>query len=800
MESRANPASVHQIITEANTAASCTATKWVWVSQEEDQHFAGATSGNTVKPFTTGKAYYANLLAALDTATTEVLIAGWQVNWDAMLAPGVRLFDALLKVAKRGKGDIRIVVMPWDDSAPVQTFDDQTKSVFALINEVVGKDVVWVHEAKSLADVSVAFFSHHQKQVVIDQRIAFVGGIDVAYGRYDDARYTLQADADGREVLNRYNGCVAQMGQVNPDRVVDPDRLTGNYDNHNTLWGLVGNNREAVTKKILHNHAMQVPYVEDGFFSEKGTGSSLSAVLLTLDPKLQPRMPWQDIHCRIEGPAVSDLARNFIQRWNAQAPKHVLAMPKKPDDYQKPGKCQVQVLRSASSGLRQAEVKGNRQIPKGVKAQTDILQAMVELIKKSQHFIYIENQFFVGAFGHNSVAEVAQSPMVDEADSVEYLDQKKLALATTAGGGRASMNDLPANPICGEVAMRIDIAIRTKQEFHVLITLPVHPEGPLNSGAIMTQVHWTMQTLVFGDFSLLNRIRRSLASQKLRDKKDVDDGRVYSASNTEYLDIPIEECFKYVTLLNLRNWIKLNDRYVTEQIYVHSKLMIVDDRYVIMGSANINDRSLLGTRDSELAVLIVDDEIERKDICGNGKLVPVRKFAHELRREVWSKIFGITGNVRPATELQAAIEHPASPKSWKAIQRVAATNASLYEAAFGYIPRNKDPNDPGEERTASIWPVWDKSKSTKGNAARNAMPFESRFWSARQHFAAGVAGLEKIRGFITALPIEWTTGENNNLGYHTALVVKNTQPVTAPNMSERIEIAALNNPKIDDET
>jgi phospholipase D1/2 len=30
--------------------------------------------------------------------------------------------------------------------------------------------------------------------------------------------------------------------------------------------------------------------------------------------------------------------------------------------------------------------------------------------------------------------------------------------------------------------------------------------------------------------------------------------------------------------------------------------MIVDDEVVVMGSANINDRSMLGTRDSEIAV------------------------------------------------------------------------------------------------------------------------------------------------------------------------------------------------------
>jgi len=43
---------------------------------------------------------------------------------------------------------------------------------------------------------------------------------------------------------------------------------------------------------------------------------------------------------------------------------------------------------------------------------------------------------------------------------------------------------------------------------------------------------------------------------------------------------------------------------VTELIYVHSKLLIADDRLVICGSANINDRSMLGKRDSEIAVII----------------------------------------------------------------------------------------------------------------------------------------------------------------------------------------------------
>lgn len=38
------------------------------------------------------------------------------------------------------------------------------------------------------------------------------------------------------------------------------------------------------------------------------------------------------------------------------------------------------------------------------------------------------------------------------------------------------------------------------------------------------------------------------------------------------------------------------------QVYVHSKVMIIDDSIALIGSANINDRSLLGSRDSEVSV------------------------------------------------------------------------------------------------------------------------------------------------------------------------------------------------------
>ena len=75
-----------------------------------------------------------------------------------------------------------------------------------------------------------------------------------------------------------------------------------------------------------------------------------------LNPPSQPRMPWQDLHSRIEGPAVSHLLRNFVICWNAGDEKR-LPMPPLPATYDKPGKAHIQILRSAPAGMVAAEYK-----------------------------------------------------------------------------------------------------------------------------------------------------------------------------------------------------------------------------------------------------------------------------------------------------------------------------------------------------------------------------------------------------------------------------------------------------------
>ncbi|CAM2153329.1 phospholipase D-like domain-containing protein [Paraburkholderia tropica] len=787
---------LRQIIDEAGNALTSNAADNRWVLS--DQSFSWPRTGNTVTPFTTGKSYFKKLAEELEGAQKSIYIGGWQVNWDAQFAPGgLRLFDVLLKAARANAG-LKIYVMPWKHSPPIQTYDKQTVPVLEAINELVGRKCVTVTLAASLADEDPGFFSHHQKFVVIDEHKAFIGGMDVCYGRFDDETYDLHADAEGREGLNRYNGCIPHLGHVKPEKLVDPDLLTGAYDNHPTFGGLWASNRSEILKKI-ENGAVQTDYSgETPYWSAMSRPTGLSPSDATLDATRQPRMPWQDVHVLIEGPSAADIARNFVYRWNSEGgEKTPLDLPAEPEAVS--GGCTVQVLRSAPFKMRKAEYAAlkddaKKDVTQPTGKQCEIALAMKNLIEGATSFIYIENQFFVSAFGvehtepDKTAANVsAESALSGPAQKIRSSGFQEWATHLVSD----KPNEAPKNFICEALGERIGKAIMSgaKENFHVIITLPVHPEGKLSDGNIMAQVHWTMQTLVFGTFSLLNRVRRYIKARELRDKKVADWKKATTdPDDRRYEDVDMDRCSDYVTLLNLRNWAQLGDRYVTEQIYIHTKMMIVDDLFALLGSANINDRSMLGSRDSEIAVLISDSAKEKHDISGNGDVRITRNFARELRKGVWSKIFGLTGKVRSAEALRGVVEQPANPENWKKIQQVAEANRLLYEAAFDFIPRNTaaEVGDGAQSSYASIWPTWNAdAQSTLGR-----MPFDDEFWSKPRHMA-GASKLTEVRGFLVALPIDWTRNENNNLGYAISLVAENNAVPVNPVDSQSYGVTEL---------
>jgi len=98
---------------------------------------------------------------------------------------------------------------------------------------------------------------------------------------------------------------------------------------------------------------------------------------------------------------------------------------------------------------------------------------------------------------------------------------------------------------------------------------------------------------------------------------------------------------QYIEFYALRQWGKIGPNQVltTEQLYVHAKCMVVDDRSCIIGSANINERSMLGNRDSEMATLIIDQETIPSTMGGEPYRVGV--FPHSLRMRLMREHLGV---------------------------------------------------------------------------------------------------------------------------------------------------------------
>ena len=89
--------------------------------------------------------------------------------------------------------------------------------------------------------------------------------------------------------------------------------------------------------------------------------------------------------------------------------------------------------------------------------------------------------------------------------------------------------------------------------------------------------------------------------------------------------------------------------------------MIVDDKRCIIGSANINDRSLLGSRDSELACVIEENK-------GN---------IFDLRSRIFNEHFGLS------SQETAAIM---SDGVWRRVIENAKRNTLIFRKVFGCIP------------------------------------------------------------------------------------------------------------------
>ncbi|CAN1354944.1 Phospholipase D zeta 2 [Linum perenne] len=580
----------------------------------------------------------------------------------------------------------------------------------------------------------VYLWSHHEKLVIVDYQVCFIGGLDLCFGRYDTIEHRI-----GDHPAHLWPG----KDYYNP-REIEPD-----------CW-------EDMMKDVL-------------------------------DRSKYPRMPWHDVQCAIWGPPCRDIARHFVQRWNhakrskaphEQAipllmPHHHMVLPhylgrsndieidinhfedEKPkcldrqdsfsslsvspfDDvplllpqeaadelekltarladqeteaneplpfsFQKPklestassneldfmdihSNKQLSDESSEASGEDGYEQTGPRvqchcQVIRSVgqwsagasHTEESIHNAYCSLIEKAEHFIYIENQFFISGLNEDEVIQ---------------------------------------NRVLEALYRRILRAHKEEKCFRVIVVIPLLPgfQGGIDDGGAATVraiMHWQYRTISRDKTSILYHLN-SLLGQKATD---------------------------YISFYGLRTHGRLSDGegpIATSQVYVHSKVMIIDDRSSFIGSSNINDRSLLGSRDSEIGVLIEDKEFVESSMAGEPW--KAGKLSYSLRCSLWSEHLGLNSN-----EVDK-IRDPVADATYKDLWLATAEeNAKIYQEVFSCLPNDVIHSRYALRQNMNYWREKLGHTTIDLGIAPNKIETMER--------------LESVRGHLVSFPLEFMKQED----------------------------------------
>ena len=188
-----------------------------------------------------------SLKEALQSAKKEVLITGWDFNPDTKFceprAADMTILEILCACVKR---DVDVRVLLWSD-AIMQATEGAGKGVAKAVQVLVQNGIL------TRTSTPGKLFSDHQKTVIIDGSVAYIGGLDLARGRWDDGSYHVAPVAAEDVLAQKWRGAV-WMDWYSPE-----------------------------------------------------SGHNLTCA----------RQPWRDIHAKVQGAAALEIRNNFMQRWTA---------------------------------------------------------------------------------------------------------------------------------------------------------------------------------------------------------------------------------------------------------------------------------------------------------------------------------------------------------------------------------------------------------------------------------------------------------------------------------------------------
>lgn len=506
-----------------------------WSQPNRFDSFAPVRTGVYAQWLVDGRDYMWNVSRAINMAKDVIYIHDWWLSPQlymrrpAAISQKWRLDRLLRKKAREGVKVFIIIYRNVEAAVPI----DSEYTKFSMLDLHPN---VFVQRSPNQFKKNQFFFAHHEKICIVDHTVAFVGGIDLCFGRWDTPQHSVCDDKP--------------TGFEPSDEPKDAD--------HCQLWP----GKDYSNPRVQDFYQLSEPYAE------------------MYDRSKTPRMPWHDISMQVVGQPARDLTRHFVQRWNyvlrGRKPTRPTPFLLPPPDYVPAdlealgltGTCEVQILRSASNwslGLEETE--------------HSIMNAYCKMIEESEHFVYMENQFFI--------------------TSCE------------------TMNVKIVNKIGDALVERAVRAHNNGESWRCVIVIPLMPgfqntvDAP-DGTSVRLIMQCQFRSICRGEGSIFGRLRSE--------------------------GIEPED---YISFYSLRSWGKIGPRkmLVTEQLYIHAKVIIVDDRIALIGSANINERSMLGSRDSECAAVVRDTDMLYSTMDGEPYLVG--RFAHTLRMRLMREHLGL---------------------------------------------------------------------------------------------------------------------------------------------------------------
>ncbi|KAJ3493390.1 hypothetical protein NLG97_g4763 [Lecanicillium saksenae] len=366
--------------------------------------FAPETTGDA-KWFVDGCSYFYAVSEALERAQESICILDWWLSPELYLRrpPSKNAqyrLDAMLKAAAERGVTVNIIIykevqaaLTLDSAHTKKTLEalhpnihvfrhpDHIPTGYDLRSEFkkAFKDLTHFDLAKAshaavkaiygvTGDV-VLYWAHHEKLLIVDNKVCFMGGLDLCFGRWDTNSHPI-ADAHpgdldaiifpGQDYNNARIFDFSDVGDWNQNKL---DRTK----NSRMGWSdvalcMTGN----ITHSLIGHFVDRWNYLYDAKYGEKN-GSKYT--------RMETPDPIEEIQ-RTVHQAVGSLRKRFTRGLRGLGRKKVEV---------KEDKLDIQLTRSCarwSSGHR---------------TEHSIANAYVDAILKAEHFIYIENQFFITA-------------------------------------------------------------------------------------------------------------------------------------------------------------------------------------------------------------------------------------------------------------------------------------------------------------------------------------------------------------------------------------------------------------------